>query len=148
EQEHKKLTKANKLVYINHKTGEKCPFADSILEEFDKVDCDFGDTGQGQEAAAWQGSPLYPSTFQGLSGGLHSFPLGFYADNDTSRNMFFGLYSLQGRVKYVDQLTKLAEQCEGKLKQALDDILLDISTSDKDHLDEKLEKLESILNKY
>ena len=98
EEEREKLTKANRLVYINHKSGKKCPFADKILPNHGKVDCDYSDTGQGQQSADWAGSPLYPHTFTGIGyDGLYGYPLGFYADNNQSRNLFFGLFSFVGK---------------------------------------------------
>ena len=53
------LVKANMVVYTYHKTGKRCPYADKLLPKHDKVDCDFGDTGQGQRSVPYRGSPLY-----------------------------------------------------------------------------------------
>ena len=97
EDKKKEIEKANKKVYIYHKTGKRCPFAINIMGK-DVVNCDWGDAGQGVGGAELTGSPLYPRTFSatGLEG-LYGFPLGFYADNNQSRNMPYGLFSLLGR---------------------------------------------------
>lgn len=102
------IKRANMIVYAHHKTGKRCPYADKVLPDHNKVDCDFGDTGQGQRSAPYRGSPLYVQTFQGLNAGLHSFPLGLYSDNSESRNAFFGLFSFLGSQE-IKQLVKLAD---------------------------------------
>jgi len=90
---------ANKRVYIYHKTGKRCPFAVNIMGK-DMVNCDWGDVGQGVGGAELTGSPLYPSTFAGIGiENLYGFPLGFYADNNQSRNTPHGLFSLLGKKK-------------------------------------------------
>lgn len=92
------IKKANKRVYVYQKDNTRCIYATSIMEKLKAVNCDFGDTGQGMHAPAFQGSPLYPQTFSGIGlSGLYAFPLGFYADNNESRNLFQGLFSLVGK---------------------------------------------------
>jgi hypothetical protein len=149
--EHKeRLKKANSLVYIHHKTGKKCQFADKILEKYQKVDCDFGDTGQGQPHVPYRGSPLYPQTFQGIGlDGLYGYPLGFYADNNESRNLFFGLFSFLGSGK-PKELIKLADKYdksdEKEKADIIDKILNDIeSIRDKDKFEEKEQIIEDFL---
>jgi len=154
ENKQEKLTKANNLVYIYHKEGKQCPFADKVLKAQNKVDCDFGDTGQGQHSAPWQGSPLYTQTFQGIGlDGLYGYPLGFYADNNESRNLFFGLFSFLGKRRVVNELVKLAYDCEEKdnpeMASKLDEILENITkTKNKEELAEKLRQLENMLREY
>jgi hypothetical protein len=94
------VEKANKRVYIYHKDNTPCLYAANIIEKFKAVNCDFGDTAQGMHAPAMIGSPLYAQTFSGIGlDGLYAFPLGFYADNNESRNLFQGLFSLVGNEK-------------------------------------------------
>jgi len=93
----KEIKKANRRVYIYHKSGKRCPFAVNIMGK-NNVNCDWGDVGQGVGGAELTGSPLYPSTFAGIEG-LYGFPLGFYADNNQSRNTPYGLFSLLGEEK-------------------------------------------------
>lgn len=91
---------ANKRVYIWNRNNKRCIYAQSIIESKNSVNCDFGDVGQGLSAPSFVGSPRYPSIFNTVDlDGLSSFPLGFYADNDESRNLFYGLFSLLGKDK-------------------------------------------------
>ena len=147
------LKKANGLIYVYHKTGQHCSFADKILENHDKVDCDFGDTGQGQNSAPFVGSPLYPQTFSGIGlDGLYGYPLGFYADNNESRNLFFGLFSFLGSEK-PKELIKLANKYDesGETEKAdiIDKILDEIeSVRDKEEFGEKIQDIENFIDKY
>lgn len=146
-----KLTKANKLVYLYHKENKKCPFAAKILDNYNKVDCDYGDTAQGYGDPSWQGSPLYIQTFNGLdASGLNSQPLGFYAQNDPSRNMFFGLFSLLGN-NTTNDIVKLAEdyeKCGDIEKSKILDRLIERIYELKVLENEDLEKLENYLQEY
>jgi hypothetical protein len=88
---------ANKRVYIYHRTGQRCLYAVNIMDEAQAVNCDFGDAAAGMGGMAFSGSPLYAQTFSGIGiDGLYAFPMGFYADNNESRNLFQGLFSLVG----------------------------------------------------
>jgi hypothetical protein len=92
-----RVQKANARVYIYYKTGERCMYAADIIKSKAAVNCDFGDTAAGMHGPAIVGSPLYAQTFSGIGlDGLYAFPLGFYADNNQSRNLFEGLFSLIG----------------------------------------------------
>lgn len=91
------VEKANKRVYVHYKTDSRCLYASNIIKKKNTVNCNFGDTGAGMRAPTFSGSPLYPQTFSGIGlDGLYAFPLGFYADNNASRNLFQGLFSLVG----------------------------------------------------
>jgi len=110
EDEEASISKGNRLVYVYYKTGEDCMYADKVIEDFGKVDCDYGDTGQGEKSVPLRGSPLYPSTFHGIGyDGMYGYPLGFYGDNNESRNLFFGLFSMLGHHS-VDDMIKLANE--------------------------------------
>jgi hypothetical protein len=76
-----------------------CPFADAILEDKSSVDCKY-DPNQSRKPAgnvSLEGSPLYP---QLMIGNMHSpqygYPLEYYSDNNESRNVYYGLFSLVG----------------------------------------------------
>jgi hypothetical protein len=95
------VEKANKRVYLYYKTNNRCIYAANIVNEKRVVNCDFGDTAAGMNMPTFSGSPLYPQTFSGIGlDGLYAFPLGFYADNNESRNLFQGLFSLVGNKAY------------------------------------------------
>jgi hypothetical protein len=55
----------NEIIYTTQQTGESCPFANEIMDKFDKVDCSFGDMAAGEKATYIPASPLYPRTFIG-----------------------------------------------------------------------------------
>lgn len=91
------IEKANKRVYLYYKTNGRCIYTANVLTDRGVVNCDFGDTAAGMSTPAFSGSPLYAQTFSGIGlDGLYAFPLGFYADNNESRNLFQGLFSLVG----------------------------------------------------
>jgi len=147
------IAKANKLIYVYHKSDHECPYADKILENHDKVDCDFGDTGQGQKSVNWQGSPLYPQTFAGIGlDGLYGYPLGFYADNNESRNLFFGLFSYLGsdQTKELIKLANKYDECGETDKADIIDKIIDEleKVADKDEFEEKIREVENFLDKY
>jgi len=97
EEKRERTALANKRVYIHGKTGQRCLYAKNIMEKQNAVNCNFSDVGEGMGVPAFEGSPLYAQTFSGIGlDGLYAFPLGFYADNNESRNLFQGLFSLLG----------------------------------------------------
>ena len=77
----------------------KCPFADMIFEEKDSVDCKY-DSKQSAIPAGnvgLNGSPLYPHIMIGnMPEAQYGYPLDYYSDNNESRNVYYGLYSLIG----------------------------------------------------
>jgi len=118
------VEKANKRVYVHYKTDSRCLYASHIIKNKNTVNCNFGDTGAGMQVPTFSGSPLYPQTFSGIGlDGLYAFPLGFYADNNESRNLFQGLFSLVGGNTYDiikeafttdDLLKSIANKLENK----------------------------------
>jgi hypothetical protein len=153
DEQKERIKKANSLVYVHHKDGKRCQFADKVLEKFKKVDCDFGDTGQGQRSVPYRGSPLYPQTFSGIGlDGLYGYPLGFYSDNNESRNLFFGLFSFLGSDE-AEKLIKLADkydECGEKDKaDKIDAILKRLeSIRDKEEYKEAFAQIEEFLDEY
>lgn len=153
ENKKKALTRANKLVYIYHKTGESCPYADKVLDNFGKVDCDFGDTGQRQKSVPYRGSPLYPQTFNGIGlDGLHGYPLGYYGDNQESRNLFFGLFSFLGSDER-EQLVKLADKCDScgnnEVANMIDEVLQKAENpKSPEEFEQDMHKIERFLDDY
>jgi len=91
-----RVKKANSRVYLYYKDDTRCLYAANVIDKQEAVNCDFGDTAQGMHSPALSGSPIYPQAFSGVNGGVSAFPLGFYADNSESRNLFQGLFSLVG----------------------------------------------------
>lgn len=90
---------------------QQCKYASRLFPGKDAVDCSYGDTAAGQrESGALLGSPFYSQHFAGIGlDGLYSYPLGFYADHNISRNLFYGIYSLQGNVERSrEEILKIA----------------------------------------
>ena len=146
-----KLEKANRLVYAYHKECRGCPYAEKVLDEYGKVNCNFGDTAAGKKVPAFKGSPLYPQTFHGIGlDGLYGYPLGFYADNNESRNLFFGLFSLLG-YNTIEDLVKLGDKYDkaGELEKAdiLDNLLAKLKRIKEEYKD-TFEKIEKYLIEY
>ena len=103
--------KRNKTIYFHHKEHKPCKYADSILENHDKVDCDFGDTASGKKTPAFKGSPLYPQSFTHINlDGEYGKPAG-YGDDTNMRNIPFGLFSLIGK-ESAEKLVKIANKCD------------------------------------
>jgi hypothetical protein len=146
-----KLAKANRIIYAYYKKCTECPYADRVLESHDKVDCDFGDTGEGQKSTPFVGSPLFPHTFHGIGlDGLYGYPLGFYADNNESRNLFFGLFSLLG-YSSIEEIVKLGNKynkCDEEDKADIVNNLLKKLQSLKEEYKETFDKIEKHLAEY
>lgn len=150
-EESEDIAKANRLVYAYYKEGRKCKYADKILEEHEKVDCDFGDTAAGQRTPALKGSPLYPQTFHGIGlDALYGYPLGYYVDNNESRNLFFGLFSLLGYTT-IEELIKLGDKYDKADEQEkadiVDKLLSKLKKTRDDHKD-SFDKIEQYLSKH
>jgi len=143
--------KANRLVYAYHKDCKKCPYAAKVLEANKKVDCNFGDTAAGRVTPSFTGSPLYPQTFVGIGlDGLYGYPLGYYVDNNESRNLFFGLFSFLGFAT-PEELIKLADKydkCEEKEKADVIDDLLKKMQELKEQYGETFIKVQEFLEEY
>ena len=150
-EENKQIIKANRIVYAYHKTCKQCPYTDKILSEHKKVDCNFGDTAAGQKSVSFRGSPIYPSTFYGVGlDGLYGYPLGYYADNAESRNLFFGLFSLLG-FNTTKELIKLADEYDKsgqeEKTEILDNLLKKLQAIKEEYKD-TFEKIEKYLVRY
>ena len=89
-----KQAKANRRVYVFHQAGERCVYADKIVEEKNIVNCDFGDGGERMRDWAIRPSPLYPRVFHGLGQyGLYSYPLNSYMDSQSAGQFFNGIFA-------------------------------------------------------
>ena len=96
-----KYSDANKKVYLHHRTGERCPFADKIVDGKPIVHCDFQDGGEGLRDSPMSPSPYYPRIFNGLANnvgggmpGLVSYPLSSYWENMEMQQLFTGMMTM------------------------------------------------------
>ena len=56
------------------------------------------------------GAPFYSKVYNNIGlDGIYSYPLGYYADNNISRNLYYGMYSLMGSDGSEDDIKKFAE---------------------------------------
>lgn len=97
---------------LEHSAEEscKCPYAATIMEKHDAVECNYEDTAPGVGQSNIVGPPFYSQVFMTTAlNGLYSLPIGYYGDYSASRNLFFGIYSLQGSPVMDNLLKKIAE---------------------------------------
>jgi len=92
--------------------AKPCFYAGKLFPFKDKVECNWGDSAPGQsEKRTLTPPPAYSKHFGGISlDGLYSYPLSFLEDYSVGRNLFYGIYSLQGNVSFKEELKKLAEE--------------------------------------
>ncbi len=85
-----------------------CKYVGHILEHNGAVECNFGDTAPGQgPSQALMAAPFYSNMFNGIITGLNTYPSGYLADYNVSRNSYFGTYSLSGG--FIGIINKVAE---------------------------------------
>jgi hypothetical protein len=114
EEEGQRIADANvrMLGWLLMKSTEQpcqCPYAAKIFKDKEAVECNYYDTAPGQDQkAALMAAPFYSQIFSGLGlNGLFTYPIGYYADYNISRNLFYGIFSLQGAERR-EVLKKLA----------------------------------------
>lgn len=121
DEEKQVLGQANKRMLnwtILGKTTEEpgqCKYAAKIFPDKAAAECNYEDTapGVGQKSALLA-APFYSQVFSGVGlNGLYSYPIGYYADYNITRNLFYGLYSLQGG-EDLELLCKLAALARGE----------------------------------
>jgi hypothetical protein len=100
---------ANKKVYLHHRTGERCPYADKIVEDSPIVHCDFGDGGEGLKDSPMRPSPYYPRVFNGLANnagggvaGLVAYPLNSYWENMEAQQLFTSIMTMYASQEDVE----------------------------------------------
>jgi hypothetical protein len=115
EKEKKKIAAANMkaLSYEIMNGGTepcKCLYASKIFDKKKAVECNYDDSAPGQSSSPLLGAPFYNQIFTGLGlTGLFSYPIGYYADYNITRNLYNGIFSLQGSER-IKILRKLAEK--------------------------------------
>jgi len=99
EEEEKEIVDNNLEIMLMIDEYSKCPFADVIFKEKESADCKY-DPRQSTIPAGnvgLNGSPLYPHIMIGnMPEAQYGYPLDYYSDNNESRNVYYGLYSLVG----------------------------------------------------
>lgn len=110
------VKKNNQLIYMTKQTGERCPFANEIMKQFDKVDCSYGDSAAGEHGGGHiPASPLYPRTF--IGDGVHPNPRSgqditdprlFFDEPQRGIDVPFGLFSVFSDKDNENELLKIA----------------------------------------
>lgn len=107
--------KNNKILYLTQKTKQQCPFANSIMEKYNKVDCSYGDAGAGEGSGYLPASPFAPSIFisnrpdtPNQQQPIYDPRLFFEAPN-RGIDVPFGMYSIFSSQFNEDALLKLAD---------------------------------------
>jgi hypothetical protein len=99
EKEAEEILEDNLEIMLMLDEDRKCPFADVIYENKRSVDCKYDEKQPSMPAGnvGLNGSPLYPHTMVGnMPEAQYGYPLDYYSDNNESRNVYYGLYSLIG----------------------------------------------------
>ena len=98
-EEAKEIADNNLEIMLMVEEYSRCPFADMVFEEKKSVDCKY-DPKQSTIPAGnvgLNGSPLYPHIMMGnMPEAQYGYPLDYYSDNNESRNVYYGIYSLVG----------------------------------------------------
>lgn len=96
EEEIEMLTKANQQLFDFQNKSEGCKYSNSIVGK--AVDCTFDtETAGAQSNDAPIGSPFYSKVYQNSSlDGLNVIPVGENRDQNMSRNLYYGIFSLLG----------------------------------------------------
>ena len=103
------IIKANKRLLVWEEPCQRCRFAGKVMEDQKAAECNWGSNAPGiMNEKGLLGSPFYSKVYNNVSyDGLYSYPMGYYGDGNISRNLYYGIYSLQGS---VDQdLAKFAQ---------------------------------------
>ena len=99
EEELERIADGNMEFMLSVDRPKKCPFADRIFSKKDSVDCKYDEESQVIPAGSvgLNGSPLYPHIMIGnMPKAQYGYPLDKYSDDNESRNIYYGIYSLIG----------------------------------------------------
>lgn len=123
-----KAAKNNKIIYLTDiysakKAAARCPFANDIMTQFDKVECSWGDTAAGEGVSYLTPSPLYPRTFigDGVSpagsnkGQDVSDPRLYFDAPERGIDVPFGMFSIFSDKDNEKRLLKIAEKYTNKI---------------------------------
>lgn len=89
-----------------------CKYSTKIIDIKEAVECNFTDVAPGMGTSplfgpAYNNEPMAPFTMNGL----RTYPIGYSADYNISRNLYFGIMSLQGN-DLSQQLQSLAKEVD------------------------------------
>jgi hypothetical protein len=123
EEEQRRIADANVRMFawlLMKSTEEptRCPYAAKIFEEKGASECNYEDTAPGQDQkAALLAAPFYSQIFSGIGlNGLFTYPIGYYADYNISRNLFYGIFSLTGSERRNEMAKIAIDILESRIK--------------------------------
>jgi hypothetical protein len=99
EDEIEQLKAANRRLFDLKKPNTNCIYANKIFKDKNAVECGFkfgSSDGNSNDSVPFP-APFYAKNYDNSAfDNMSTFPIGYYADYDLSRNLYYGLYSLQG----------------------------------------------------
>lgn len=103
------IFEANRKLYRWGSCGDRCTYAGKIMKAQGAVECNFRSNAPGITEKGLLGAPFYSKVYNNLGlDGLYSYPLGYYADHNISRNLYYGAYSLLGKDVSDEDIEKFA----------------------------------------
>lgn len=101
------LAKANQTLMLMDADGDRCPFAGKVFKDKDAVECNYGSNAEGVNPdRGLTPSPFYSKVYENIAyDGAYSYPLGWFGENNISRNTYYGIYSLQGEERHKNVKT-------------------------------------------
>lgn len=112
------ITKSNKRLFVLQATGQPCKFANNIFEEKQSVECSYDSSAPGVHPLNIEPAPFYSRVYNNVAlDGLYSYPLGYYADYNISRNLYYGTYSIQSEEKH--ELVKVASDISDAIEHSI-----------------------------
>ena len=137
-------------LYIINQDGQHCVFGNKIFK--DSVECSFNDVNT--KNAGILSSLFYSRVMNNTSiDGLYSYPLGYYADMDISRNLYYGLYSIQSSndekdiekfAKYIENINDKIDSFDKEIKNVLISFANDVDITTNNGLLKKAKDLNSL----
>ncbi len=133
ENEEKMLIKNNKITYLTQKTGERCVFANDIMNKHNVVECSHGDDTAGEGASSYlPASPFYPRSFigDGVTMGPDNYQQNItdpgltYNGPEKGLNVPFGMYSIFSNRSNEDRLIKMADKYTNKIVNIRDKLVI------------------------
>jgi hypothetical protein len=147
----KDIENFNKRLLAWEASEEQCRFAIEISKG--KTECCFGENDS--DAVSTKGlnnSTFYSKVYNNVAyDGLYSYPMGNYGDENISRNLYYGLYSLQGssNQEKVEKFAELIEFLNENLPSLPEDVKNILFNFASDHANnEELLKTASIAPKF
>jgi hypothetical protein len=88
------IKEANIRLFNWSKPCDRCIYANELMTKEDAVNCSYNEK-KSTDIGELNPAPYYSKVYDNTAiDGLNSIPIGYYADYDISRNLFYGTYSI------------------------------------------------------